>query len=110
MIDSLCEPPVLLPREHSGSIDFSRAGAPDWALGAARGLNRFLCRSYHNLRVLRPCPIPAQGPAILICNHISALDPCLLQSTCRRVIVWMVAAEFYELPGLNWFFRRIQAI
>jgi 1-acyl-sn-glycerol-3-phosphate acyltransferase len=38
------------------------------------------------------------------------LDPFLLQSTTQRVIVWMMAREYYDIPGLNAFFRAIRAI
>ena len=72
--------------------------------------NHLFCRTYHQLTVVNPNPLPATGPAILVCNHISGLDPLLLQSTCRRVVIWMMAKEFYELRAVNWALRRIDAI
>jgi 1-acyl-sn-glycerol-3-phosphate acyltransferase len=77
---------------------------------AIRNLNVIFCRAWHHVRVLRRCPIPASGSAILVCNHISGLDPAIIQSTCRRYIVWMVAREYYDHPRLGWGFRKIQAI
>src|SRR2546423_79348 len=67
-------------------------------------------RIYHRLTILSPCRLPRDGPAILVCNHTSALDPLLIQSACPRLITWMMASEYYELPGLNWVFRTIGAI
>jgi len=73
-------------------------------------LNQLFSRIYHDLEVLRPCPIPASGPAILVCNHISGLDPALIQSTSPRVVTWMMAKEFYDLGALHWMFKRLRAI
>jgi 1-acyl-sn-glycerol-3-phosphate acyltransferase len=67
-------------------------------------------RAYHKLDVLAPPRLPEEGPAILICNHTSGLDPLLIQSVCKRVIVWMMAKEYYEIPALMPIFRRLEAI
>jgi len=75
-----------------------------------RGLNFGFARLYHRVRVLKACPIPKDGPGILICNHTSSLDPCLLQSACPRIIRWMIAREYYEQRGIKWLFDRIGAI
>jgi 1-acyl-sn-glycerol-3-phosphate acyltransferase len=71
---------------------------------ALRGLNFCYTHVYHELIVRRTCRLPAKGPAILVCNHTSALDPLLIQSVCRRPVLWMMAAEYSHLPGLSWFF------
>jgi 1-acyl-sn-glycerol-3-phosphate acyltransferase len=76
----------------------------------AQAANRIFARIYHHTIVRSPSRLPAKGPAILVCNHISGLDPLLIQSACRRMIVWMMAREYYDIPGLNWFFKRIDAI
>jgi 1-acyl-sn-glycerol-3-phosphate acyltransferase len=75
-----------------------------------QGLDVCYARIYHRLQVLSPCRLPREGPAILVSNHTSSLDPLLIQSVCPRLIVWMVAKEYVELPGLNWLFRLIEAI
>jgi 1-acyl-sn-glycerol-3-phosphate acyltransferase len=67
-------------------------------------------RIYHRVNVLAPQRLPKSGAAVLICNHTSALDPLLIQSVCPRLIVWMMAREYYEITALNWIFRTIEAI
>ena len=67
-------------------------------------------RIYHRVNVLSPQRLPKQGPAILICNHVSGLDPMLIQSVCPRLIVWMMAREYYEIPVLRPIFRTVEAI
>src|SRR3954466_15517006 len=55
-------------------------------------VNRMLCRGYHRLQVQTPQQLPKKGPAILVCNHISGLDPLLLQSAVNRPVIWMMAS------------------
>ena len=67
-------------------------------------------RIYHRVNVLSPQRLPKHGPAILICNHVSGLDPMLIQSVCPRLIVWMMAREYYEMRGLKTIFKTVEAI
>ena len=67
-------------------------------------------RIYHRLSIAAPCRLPRSGPAILVSNHTSGLDPFLIQSASPRLITWMMAREYYELRGLNLIFRAIEAI
>jgi len=72
--------------------------------------NVIFSRAYHRTIVRQPQRIPRRGPAILACNHISGLDPLLLQSVCPRPVVWMMAREYYEIAALTWVFQAINAI
>src|SRR5207244_338148 len=67
-------------------------------------------RIYHRLSVLAPSRLPREGPAILVCNHTSALDPLLIQSAVPRLITWMMAGEYYQMRGLHRIFKTIGAI
>ena len=78
---------------------------------ALKALGSIYARGFHQLNVRTPCSLPEIGPAILVCNHISSIDPVLVQSACpRRLIVWMMAAEYYDLPALRWGFKLVEAI
>jgi 1-acyl-sn-glycerol-3-phosphate acyltransferase len=72
--------------------------------------NEFFTRLFHELCVLNPCTLPPTGPAILVCNHTAGLDPLLLQSACPRLVVWMMAKEYYDIPLLRGLFQRLQMI
>ena len=76
----------------------------------AQAGNRLYTRLYHQVRVLSPSRLPPAGPAILVCNHTSGLDPLLIQTACKRLIVWMMAREYYDIRWLKWFFLGIDAI
>jgi len=75
-----------------------------------KGINRFFSRVYHRIDVLSPCRVPDRGPAILICNHTSGVDPALVQSPCPRVITWMMAKEYYDIPRLKPLFDKLGVI
>jgi 1-acyl-sn-glycerol-3-phosphate acyltransferase len=75
-----------------------------------QAVNVCLSRIYHRLSVRSPQQLPSTGPAILVCNHISGVDPLLIQSVCPRMITWMVAKEYTQARGLAWVFKQIGAI
>ena len=72
--------------------------------------DKLLARVWHHTIVLRRYPLPASGPAILVCNHTSGLDPLLIQAVVDRVVIWMMAKEYYDIKALTWVFRAIEAI
>jgi 1-acyl-sn-glycerol-3-phosphate acyltransferase len=81
------------------------------SIRALRAANLLFARAYHDLTVLSPTRLPHQGPAIVVCNHISSLDPLLLQSTCSyRLVMWMMAKEYMDIPGMGRVFRNLQVI
>ena len=54
-------------------------------------------------------PSPGQG-AVIICNHRCSLDPAFIGLMVNRIVHWMVAKEYWEIPVLGWFFRTCQCI
>ncbi|HEY1684534.1 MAG TPA: lysophospholipid acyltransferase family protein [Tepidisphaeraceae bacterium] len=67
-------------------------------------------RIYHRIHLISPCPLPRTGPGILISNHLSGLDPVLIQAVCPRLIVWMMAAEYGRSRILRPLFRATRTI
>ncbi len=87
------------------------------AMPEIRGLLRVLYRSlelycivWHRLRVDNPAPLPQAGPAILISNHTCGIDHVLLQVSCRRLLGFMIAREYFESPWLHWICSYIGCI
>jgi 1-acyl-sn-glycerol-3-phosphate acyltransferase len=76
----------------------------------AQGINRLFARNYHDMSVLAPAELPRTGPAILVSNHVSGLDPLLIQSACSRLVIWMMAREYYDIRSIGWIFRMVGAI
>jgi 1-acyl-sn-glycerol-3-phosphate acyltransferase len=98
------------PKGPAAAPHFDHHAESRLAIQALKGFDVLFSRIYHQLDVLSPGQLPKTGPAILICNHTSGLDPLLIQAPLRRVVVWMMAKEYYELPILNRVFRTLEAI
>jgi len=75
-----------------------------------KAAGKLYAQGYHHLEVVNPCPLPKRGPAILVCNHVSSLDPVLIQAACPRLVTWMMAKEYYDLAAMRWAFQAIDAI
>ncbi|MBN8488793.1 MAG: MFS transporter, partial [Burkholderiales bacterium] len=54
--------------------------------------------------------IPAQGPAILACNHVSFIDAVLLMAASPRPIRFLMDHRIFQVPVLGWLFRLAKAI
>ena len=54
--------------------------------------------------------IPDDGPAVIVCNHVSYMDPLILAGACRRPVRFVMDKTIYNNPGLNWFFKLAKTI
>lgn len=54
--------------------------------------------------------IPAEGPAIIACNHVSYVDALLLAGAVRRPIRFIMYKPIYQIPLLHFIFRTGRAI
>jgi 1-acyl-sn-glycerol-3-phosphate acyltransferase len=54
--------------------------------------------------------IPIQGPAILVCNHVSFVDAVLLMAASPRPIRFIMDHRIFQVPVLGWLFRLAKAI
>jgi 1-acyl-sn-glycerol-3-phosphate acyltransferase len=54
--------------------------------------------------------IPHSGPVIVVCNHVSYMDPILLAAAVRRPMRFVMWYKIFEIPFLNFFFRNMKAI
>jgi 1-acyl-sn-glycerol-3-phosphate acyltransferase len=54
--------------------------------------------------------IPTTGAAILVCNHVSFVDPVLLMAASPRPIRFIMDHRIFAMPLLGWFFKLAKAI
>lgn len=54
--------------------------------------------------------IPENGPAVIVCNHVSYMDGLLLGGACRRPIRFVMFEGVFKIPVLNFIFRTGKAI
>jgi len=54
--------------------------------------------------------IPEEGPAVLVCNHVSYVDALVIAAACRRPVRFVMHHEIFRIPVLNFIFRTGRAI
>ena len=54
--------------------------------------------------------IPDDGPAVLVCNHVSFVDALVIAAACRRPIRFVMDHRIFSLPLINFVFRTSKTI
>ena len=54
--------------------------------------------------------IPGEGPAVVVCNHVSYIDPVILAGVVKRQIRFVMWYRIFQMPLLNFIFRTMKAI
>ncbi len=64
----------------------------------------------YRFRVQGESELPAAGPAVLVCNHVSFVDAVLLMAASPRPMRFLMDHEIFRIPVLGWLFRLSRAI
>ncbi|NND47217.1 MAG: MFS transporter, partial [Woeseiaceae bacterium] len=54
--------------------------------------------------------IPSTGPAVVVCNHVSFMDPIILGGSVRRPMRFVMWYKIFEIPLLKFLFKTAKAI
>ncbi len=54
--------------------------------------------------------IPAKGAAIVVCNHVSYIDPIILGGSVRRPMRFVMWYRIFKIPLLKFLFKNAKAI
>lgn len=73
-------------------------------------INLLLARILWRATISGPLPVAEHEGAVIVCNHTSGVDPNIIQLCTDRVVHWMVAREYYEMPLLSRAFRAVDTI
>ena len=68
-----------------------------------------LMRVWFGLRVRGVENIPSSGPALIVSNHQSILDPPLIGGAARRQIYFLAKAELFRIPVFGSLIRALHA-
>lgn len=68
-----------------------------------------LMRTWFRLRVQGAEHIPSSGPALIVSNHQSILDPPVIGGAARRQIYFLAKAELFRIPVFGRLIRRLNA-
>jgi len=80
---------------------------PDWFVRVVAWLPVHL---FYRMRVYGREVIPATGPVLFVCNHVSYIDAFLVFMAQRRPIRFVMWAPFMRLPGLRLLLKLAKAI
>lgn len=84
---------------------------PSWLVAFNKAWISALAR-WHRLEV--EGAFPARGPVLLVANHVDAIDPIVLAEAVtragRRTITVLARREFFAVPILGWWLRRVGGI
>ncbi|WP_147653106.1 MFS transporter [Vulcaniibacterium gelatinicum] len=76
-----------------------------------RFLSWLLVRTLYRLRVRGiEEHVPDEGPALIVCNHVSYMDALILGGVIPRPVRFVMDYRIFGIPGLNWLFRTARAI
>ncbi|MDO5506693.1 MAG: MFS transporter, partial [Pseudoxanthomonas suwonensis] len=54
--------------------------------------------------------IPEDGPALLVCNHVSYMDALILSAVVKRPVRFVMYHRIFNIPVMRWIFRTARAI
>ncbi|HEY4091463.1 MAG TPA: MFS transporter [Luteibacter sp.] len=54
--------------------------------------------------------VPDEGAAVVVCNHVSFMDPLILMACVRRPMRFVMYYKIFNVPVLNFIFRTAKAI
>jgi 1-acyl-sn-glycerol-3-phosphate acyltransferase len=69
-----------------------------------------LIHSVYRLRKAGLERIPDEGPALVVCNHVSYVDALVISAGCRRPIRWVMDHRIFSFPVVSFVFRTAKAI
>ncbi len=75
-----------------------------------RFLAWIIISAFYRVRVRGVEHIPAAGPAVVVCNHVSYMDPFLLSASIRRPMRFVMYYKIFKIPILKSFFKNMKAI
>ena len=75
-----------------------------------RFLAWILINVFYRVRATGLHNIPHKGPAVVVCNHVSFMDPILLSGCIRRPMRFVMYYKIFDIPLLSFFFRNMKAI
>ena len=69
-----------------------------------------LVNTLYRIRVDGMQNLPEEGPALLVCNHVSFMDPLILMANLRRPARFVMYYKIFQIPLLHFVFKTAKAI
>jgi 1-acyl-sn-glycerol-3-phosphate acyltransferase len=69
-----------------------------------------LVHTFYRIRLVHAERIPEDGPAVLVCNHVSFVDAIVIMAESPRPIRFVMDHQIFRSPLAGWVFRHAKAI
>ncbi|TCW87104.1 glycerol acyltransferase [Burkholderia sp. SRS-46] len=69
-----------------------------------------LVHTFYRIRLVHADRIPDDGPAVLVCNHVSYVDALVLAAASPRPIRFVMDHRIFRTRFASWVFRHAKAI
>jgi 1-acyl-sn-glycerol-3-phosphate acyltransferase len=69
-----------------------------------------LVNTLYRIRVEGMKNLPEEGAALLVCNHVSFMDPLILMASLRRPARFVMYYKIFHIPLLHFVFKTAKAI
>ena len=54
--------------------------------------------------------VPDEGPAVIVCNHVSYMDALILAASIPRPVRFVMYYRIFDIPVMSWIFHTAKAI
>ena len=75
-----------------------------------RFISWLLVKTLYRLRVRGIEHIPDEGPALIVCNHVSYMDALILSGAIPRPVRFVMYYKIFDIPVMKWIFHTAKAI
>ena len=76
-----------------------------------RFLSWMLVRALYRLRIHGiERHVPDEGPALIVCNHVSYMDALILSASIPRPVRFVMYYKIFSIPVMSWIFRTAKTI
>ncbi|MDO6459287.1 MFS transporter [Granulosicoccaceae sp. 1_MG-2023] len=69
-----------------------------------------LIHTFYRMEVSGGENIPERGAAVIVCNHVSYVDPVIINAIANRPVRFAMDHRIHAIPGLNALFRAARTI
>lgn len=83
---------------------------PLWVLELCRPPVWASARLFLRIRFRGVDRVPRSGPVVLTPNHVSYLDPVLVNIPIHRALTYLALEPFFQIPVLGWVMRWCRAL
>lgn len=64
----------------------------------------------YRIRTVGTDRIPDEGPAVVVCNHVSYMDALVVMGCVKRPVRFVMYHRIFRIPVLSWIFRTARCI